>query len=34
MSQTIGREDGTITHDVVDPAGSKHGISGKGLKGG
>ena len=35
MSQTIGREDGTITtHDVVDPAGSKHGITGKGLKGG
>ena len=34
MSQTIGREDGTTTHDVVDPAGSKHGITGKGLKGG
>ena len=35
MSQTIGREDGiTTAHDVVDPAGSKHGITGKGLKGG
>ena len=40
MSQTIGRKDGTTSahgtagHDVVDPAGSKHGITGKGLKGG
>ena len=35
MSQTIGREDGTTTaHDAVDPAGSTHGITGKGLKGG
>ena len=35
MSQTIGREDGIATgHDAVDPAGSKHGITGKGLKGG
>ena len=39
MSQTIGRKDappplGAAGHDVVDPAGSKHGITGKGLKGG
>jgi amino acid transporter len=35
MSQTIGREDGiTTAPDVVDPAGSKHGITGKGLRGG
>lgn len=35
MSQTIGRERGASSpHDMVDPAGSKHGITGKGLKGG
>src|SRR2546426_7078885 len=35
MSQTIGRERGAATlPDAVDPAGSKHGITGKGLKGG